>query len=372
MMDPKFPNEVQVCLLLANRKAVDIQSIAKDFLRIEEARFGHRYNMIELTSSFVRLFGTQEAMVTIEYMDTPANPAVFQATLASPFTRMSQPAAPEAVASHRSHILVNVSHGALGGGIEREFAGFFKEIGMQSPGYGMPKFRERLRIAALASSLSHDHAPAEMVHWVQSDTLWPGSVLEGFVKEEAPSIFHCHPNLFKGDDTWNGQQQVGFVTYGAAHFLGREIRVEPNPLPIPSSMQAAHVFLKVATMPNGYVIPDDDTFGDEDRSTSWRVRHIAEQNTGERSIPGYYSLQLQMARAINFETREFKALGPKIDLNNPPQELINTASPEGKDEVERLHARAKLSAGIGGQFEVRPKFGNQAGPPGKPVFGKRQ
>jgi hypothetical protein len=371
-MDPKFPNEVQACLLLVGRKTFDIQSVTRDFLRLEEARFGHKYNVVELTPKFVRLFGTQEAMVTIEYMDQPANPAIFQATLASPFTRMSQSGAHEAVASHASHILVNVSHGTLGGGIEREFAGFFKEIGMQSPGYGLPKFRERLRILAVASSLSHDHAPAEMVHWVQSDTMWPASALEGFVKEEAPSIFHFHPSLFKADDLWNGQQQIGFLTFGAAHFIGREIRVEPNPLPIPASMQAAYSFLRVATVPNGYIVPDDDTFGDEDRSTSWRVRHIASQNTGEREIPGYYSLQLQMAKEINFESKEHKALGPAIDLQNPPAEYINTASPDGKDQIERLQARAKLSEGIGGRFEVRVKSGTQGGPPGKPVFGKRQ
>jgi hypothetical protein len=59
---------------------------------------------------------------------------------------------------------------------------------------------------------------------------------------------------------------AGLRTFGARHWLGREILIRPSVLPWAANLETIFAFLRLATMPGGYVIPDGDSFGPEDRS----------------------------------------------------------------------------------------------------------
>ena len=85
----------------------------------------------------------------------------------------------------------------------------------------------------------------------------------------------CIPCRFAGPGTTQDQGIAGVQTFGAAAFIGREIRVRPTEVPWGEAYQHALVFIALAIHKNGYVIPDGDTFGDESQSFSYRVHHKA-------------------------------------------------------------------------------------------------
>ena len=83
-------------------------------LRILEAR-GASCNVPEKNpGKFYRLFGGDEMIITLEYLDKPANVEVFNQALTSPVTKIVTPDIGERLTRHRSHILIEVAHGVLG------------------------------------------------------------------------------------------------------------------------------------------------------------------------------------------------------------------------------------------------------------------
>ena len=74
----QFPNEIQACLLF-DQRVDSLETMVRAFLRIAEANLGARFNVPEAKPGvFYRLFGADELMITIEYLDKPASAEVFQ------------------------------------------------------------------------------------------------------------------------------------------------------------------------------------------------------------------------------------------------------------------------------------------------------
>lgn len=372
-----FPNETQAALLF-DQKVDNLEAIVKAFMRVEEARTGAQFNVPEAKPGvFYRLFGGGEMMITLEYVDAPADLNVFKQPLGSPITGILCPDIRQRLTTNRSLILVNVSHGVLGNSpqVERMMA----TLGRPPEGHSLPQFKRRLDVCALISRIVGDHATPQIVHWTQSNQLFPFETFETLAQMPLPGHLHIHPWLFGKTDAGGGEAKVGIRTFGARHFIGRELLIEPNVIPWAANFDTILAFLKVATGENGYVIPDGDTFGPEDRSLSYRVIH---REAEEGDVPLYELVPL-MHREFNFVADDFVPHENIIDDRAPPLALM-PEDDEAKMELVNgwRESRAKAE-NFGARFEVRardagpttPRPGGGAPPPrfgNRPVFGRKQ
>jgi hypothetical protein len=362
----QYPNRVQVAMLFD--QPLDVLELAvRDFARVEEMKTGATFNVPETNpGKFYRLFnGEEELMLTFEYIDGPAMEQAFCGALSSPIVGLLTPDIRDRIAAARSHVLLEVSHGVLGG-IENDpkIASFMQTIGHAPAGATQEQFHRRLDVLALMSRVMTDHAKPLAVHWTQSDMLMDGDTFDQMAAIPAPGPLHIHPFLFgpraKGDEA----EKVGIRSFGARHWLGREVLIQPSILPWAANYETILAFLRIATAPNGYVIPDGDTFGPEDRTTSTRITYRTTDEEG--GVPLYELTPLKHT--------DFGFLDP---AHVPDENVIDDRAfpaalmPEDQDakmaEANHWAASRKLAEGIGGTFEVRAVGeAGQAPPPPPP------
>ncbi len=363
----KYPNRLQTALLFDHPHDI-LEAAVRDFARIEEMKSGAIFNVPETNpGKFYRLFnGSEELMLTFEYIDGPANPDVFAAALSSTVTGLLCPDIRERIARSRSHILLEVSHGVMGG-VENDpkIAEMFQQIGVKQAGATREQFDRRLHILALMSRIVTDHANPSAVHWTQSDQLISGEMFDSFAAMDAPSPLHIHPYLFGPQAGPGEDQQLGIRTYGARHWLGGEILIKPNVLPWAANFETILSFMNVSLVENGYVIPDGDTFGPEDRSLSYRVDwRDADPKDGEAGL-AFFELTPLKHVAHGFLSEDHVPDENAIDDRSFPAGLM----PEEQDaKVELANEWAEkraMAESIGGRFEVRA-IGDGGAPPPDP------
>ena len=375
----QFPNEVQAALLF-DRRVDCLETAVRTFMRVEEARSGAKFNVPEAKPGvFYRLFGGDELMITFEYLDHPANVNVFQQTLASTVTGMLCPDIRERLARNQSHVLVNVSHGVLGNA--PEVMKLLQQIDYPQEGKSLPQFVRRLDVCALIARIVGDEAPAQAVHWTQSNQLLPPELFEKFAAGGAPGPLNVHPYLF-GPSGEQGPQKIGIRTFGVRHFIGRELLIEPSVLPWAANFETMLAFLRVATLKNGYVIPDGDTFGPEDRSLSYRVLH---REAEQGDVPLCELVPL-MHREYGFVAEDYVPPERVFDDRMPPADLMPEDDDEKIELVNEWREKRAMAEGIGGRFEVRSRDPGGSGEPpsgpggppspvpgfgNRPVFGRK-
>lgn len=364
-----YPNRLQAALLF-DRPVRELEAIMRDFARIEGMKSGANFNIPESNPGrFYRLFnGAEELMLTFEYLDGPANSDAFRGALSSAFVGLATPDIRSRIARAQSHILLEVSHGVMAG-VEEDpkIAAMFAQLGMPKAGATQSQFHRRLAVLALMTRVVSDHAMPSAVHWTQSDLLIGGDQCDSFAAIEPPSPLHIHPFLYGPPGE---ASLVGIRTFGARHWLGREVIIKPSVLPWAANYETILAFLRVATMANGYIIPNGDTFGPEDRSLSYRVLH---HDVG--SDIGY--LEREPADVPMYELVPMKhvAHGFIAPEHVPDENTINDRAyppaimPEDQDEKAALAndwaEKRKLAEGIGGRLEVRA-FGIEDGAPPPP------
>lgn len=363
-----FPHDIQSALLF-DAPVHHLETVMRSFVQIETARTGVGYNLVEAKPGvFYRLFGGGELMVTLEYIAAPAKAEVFKPAMSSAITRIYCPEMGERLMRHKSHILIGVSEGTIPStpDIDRMLA----QIGYQKPGATLPQFIRRLEACALLSRLAMDAVPASVVHWTQSDQLIPGEMFDALAAGSAPGPLYVHPYLYGGGEGPNGKALAGIRTFGASHFIDREIRIEPSELPWVANFETILAFLRVATTSNGYIIPDNDTFGPEDHSLSYRVRHIPASDDDA----ALYELEPLLHREYGFQAESYVPRERVFDDRSPPADLMPVATSEREELIDEWEAKRAMAEGIGGRFEVRarnPQPG--ATPPAQPTgFGVRR
>ncbi|HEX8124926.1 MAG TPA: hypothetical protein VF548_05025 [Allosphingosinicella sp.] len=370
----RFPNEIQAALLF-DRRVGDLEAAVRTFLRVEEARTGARFAVPESRpGSFYRLFGGGEMTITLEYVDGPASLDVFGQALSSAVTHILCPEARTLLTRNRSHILVNVSHGVLGN--SPEIARMMAQLGRPMEGHSLPEFVRRLEICALVARIVGDHSAPQIVHWCQSNQLFPGEAFDALAAMPAPSPLHVHPYLFGKPALPGGEASVGIRTFGVRHFIGREVLIEPSVLPWAANLETILAFLRIATAKNGYVIPDGDTFGPEDRSQSYRVVHC-EAEEGDVAL---YRLEPLLHREFGFVAQEYVPPERVFDDRMPPPDLMPGDDEAKMELVNEWREKRALAAGVGGRFEVRARDPRGDSPPparpagfgGRPVFGRKK
>lgn len=376
----QYPSDIQAALLF-DRRVDCLETMVRDFIRVEAARSGAQFNVPEAKpGSFYRLFGGgDELMITLEYLDHPAAPEAFQQTLASAITGIMCPDIRQRLMQSKAHILINVSHGVLGN--SPEITRMLQQINYPTEGASLPKFMRRLDVCALIARIAGDHVRPQAVHWTQSNQLIPGEAFDDAATMAAPSLLHIHPYLFGNAQGQDGKAMVGVRTFGARHFIGGEVLVEPGPLPWAANYETILAFLRVAMTGNGYVIPDGDTFGPDDRSLSYRVIHRPAE---EGDVPIYELVPL-MHREYGFVADDYVPPERAIDDRSPPPELMPEDDEAKMELANEWREKRKLVEGIGGRFEVRAREQGGSSPPpaplspqagpglgGRPIFGRKR
>jgi hypothetical protein len=342
-------------------------------MQVEEARSGARFNVPEAKPGiFYRLYGGDQLMITLEYVDSPADMAVFQQPLASTVTGMMCPDIRERLTRNRAHILVNVSHGVLGGvASDPKIAALLRDIGMQREGGSLPQFMRRLDILGLISRIVCDKGGPSALHWTQSNQLFSGEAFDILAGSPAPNHLHVHPYLFGKARGAGGEPEIGIRTFGVRHFIGREILVNPSVLPWAANFETVMAFLRVATMDKGYIIPDTDTFGPDNGSLSYRVLH---RDAEEGDVPLYELVPL-LHREYGFQADDYVPRDRRIDDRAPPPALMPADQEEKQALANEWREKHALAEGVGGSFEVRARgdapIPPPVTPPRTPLLGRR-
>ncbi|MDP5102894.1 MAG: hypothetical protein NWP98_03120 [Erythrobacter sp.] len=355
-----YPNRLQAVLLF-DRRLRDLETIVRDFTRIEGMKSGASFNMPETNPDrFYRLFnGAEELMLTFEYIDGPANSDAFRAALASPFTGLATPDIRARIARTQSHILVEASHGVMAG-VENDpkIAEMFAQLGMPKPGASQAQFQRRLSVLALMTRVAAEQAVPLAVHWTQSDLLIGGEQCDAFAAMEPPSPLHIHPFLYGPQAAPGDKSLVGIRTFGARHWLGREILIKPSVLPWTANYETILTFLRVATMANGYVIPDGDTFGPEDRSQSFRVLH--HDAGADIGYAGVEPADMPMYELVPVKHVAHSYIAPDhvpdenvFDDRAFPAQIMPDDQDAKMAAANEWAEKRKLAEGVGGKFEVR-------------------
>ena len=370
----QYPNRIQACLIFDER--IDIlEAAVRDFAKVEEMKTGTTFNVPETNEGkFYRLFNdTEELMLTFEYIEGPANPDAFRGALSSTVTGMLCPDIRQRLERSKSHILVEASHGVMGGvADDPKIASFLKQLDIAQHGASQEQFHRRLDVLALMSRIVTDHAMPSAVHWTQSDQLIAGETFDGFASAEAPSPLHIHPYLFGPQKALGEEQTVGIRTFGARHWLGREVLIEPSTLPWAANYETILAFLRITTMENGYVIPDGDTFGPEDRSLSYRVTYhepgeTEDDLTAEDGGVPLYKLTPLKHVEYDFVSEEHVPDENVIDDRAFPAELMPVDQDAKMEEANHWRESRKLAEGIGAKFEVRARGNGGEVPPEPPT-----
>lgn len=347
-----YPSLIQSALLFDQKQPVDLDGLVKAFLA-GQAISGIEYNFVfdTVPGKFYRLFGTNNLMITIEYIDSPAQADVFEPSLSSPFTPVLTHDAAQRLARHKSHILVGVHHGSLPPIAEVE--AIFKTLTLARPGHSLAEFKERLTMCAHVSGMVNRAAEAVLVHWTTSNLLLTGELFSGLAEMSVPNPLHIHPLPYAAGTSADGRDQIEFNTFGVQHFLDREIHVLPTPLPWQEVLNGIYAFVAMATAKNGYIIPDGDTFSPEGEEFTFRVRYI---NAGEKS--GKYEgplfqLELLNSKAHNITSPEFVQPVRTFTDQNIPGDIVAGLGSKGNAVAQEWRAKRQMAEAAGATFQVK-------------------
>ncbi len=339
-MSIPVPNTVQTALLFDDAMVIDLHAFARRFQNEQQAQ-GVSFNLVEATSdhTFIRLYGTNDLMITVEQILEPLKPEPFQGVLDSAYIDIISPKASQAVEEHRSGALISVSHGVIPN--DEKIDNLMKEVGLGKAGQTQEEFLLRLETLRGLTQAYGDIREPVLLHWTQSNQLLTYQTFVTLSADRQPSLLNIHPQLYS-DRTDAQGQWIGFRTFGAAHFLGREITFRSAPVAWSNLCEYALVFLKFCSSPEGYVVPHGDTFGDGE-GLSIAVRHIPQSEASQ----AVYELTLLQSAKLGYECAPdlVPDLGeggadpfPELDPNDPVDlAILQRLAERGDTVIEKRH-----------------------------------
>jgi len=349
----KYPNRIQAAVLL-DARFEDFDAVSRGFARLCEMKSDTAFIVAEHhPNRFARLTGGPDNLtVSFEYVNAPPAQGALEAALGSPVTTLLSPELPDRVAAAPAHILLEVS-ASVADAVEEALspsplAADLASANLASADLGAPPkpsgaqaFHQRLDTLSLMARVTIDHVPACAIHWTQSDQLLDPETFEAMATLGFPGPLAIHPRLFGVLDaedsaaTENGASapapEIGITTFGAAHWLGRELRVPVSPVPWTAAYETLLAFCELATMAGGYVIPDGDTFGPEDGSEVWRVHHREPEpgaDADASDYPALYELVPLRHDACQFIAEDFARSSSVLSVRQPKSKAT-TADPQG-------------------------------------------
>jgi hypothetical protein len=367
-MNHSCPNALQVALLYDSADAIPVSALQAAFSKSEMNASGYRYNVVEADGrTHFRCFGGRDSdvMIFVEWVGRPTARANFTAALGSVFNQISVPDAAALIDRHRGLLLINVQHGAM---LQSpEIRALFAQMGLGQAGQSLPQYQERLRVMGLLAAMATEISKPTLSHWTHTDILLRPQAAKDLMCDPGPTPLHVHPMPYRGPGTRQDQGIAGVATFGAAAFIGREIRVRPTEVPWVDAYQHALGFIRLAMHKDGYVIPDGDTFGDDSHSFSYRVHHTAEPvSNGSTQIP-CYELEPLLNTQHGFQSPDYFARDKIVNIDKPQPEYVELKGRALRDAVTEWKGKRQMAERAGGSFEVKARV--DAGGSG---FGKRQ
>jgi hypothetical protein len=359
-----YPSDTQSALLF-DKPFDHLEAFANKAIAVLSARSAAPFGVNECNPGvFYRIYGGDDVMITLEYMNSRANVMLLDLPLKSPVTKLLCPDMMERVDAHKTHVLISVSHGVWGN--SPEVAAMLDKMSYPKSGTTFENFAQHLEVCELLTLLAQENQEASAIHWTQSDQLLDYKTFQIFASGPAPNHLHVHPYLLGGGTSPSGEPLVVVTGLGSAQFVGRTVTVKANPLPWHASFEAIFVFMRVALMPNGYVIPDTDTFGDEDNSECYSVRHIPASD----GLAPFYELEPLLHKQYGYQSPTYVARqGPSFDDRNMPDDLLPPGANARGDMLDDLRNKRAMAEGIGGRFDVRRVAGGRMVPPPEPPRG---
>lgn len=364
-MEGRYRNNFQAAILFDGRTPLSIDRAAQR-IRLFCEMIGLPTRLGVHSETQAMILGPGEFQLHVEWIDAPAKREVFAPALGSFFNSMLAEDATQRIDRHGSHVLVSVQHGVLGGVADNaELQGFLDKIGMFKRGHSLEDFRLRVRAMMTAVKAFAEQDVPSLVHLTQSDILFTSDKLGLFCEDEEALTPTVHPLLYKqASEVEGAPPMLGFTTFGAADHFGYEIEVTPAPVPWLEQFNSALVLIRVATMKNGYIIPDGNTFGPEDGSTSYRVQHLEAGANGARSPRIRISLIYSKPHgyyAPDYEPRQTVPGGAA-----GAAAMIGNATPEAREAIRELRKREETAhaAGIGFSVSVAKPANPQPRAPG--------
>lgn len=331
-----YPNRIQTALVFEDRFEA-LEAAARDFCRIIELKAGFAFTPADsgIEGELIHLVSAAGGLVArFERVGGPPPLEPFEGALASPVTGLFAPEAREALIAARSHVLLEVAHGAPGDALE------------EAANATLAAFDERLETLALMARIITDHARPSLVHWTQSDQLLTPEQFEAYALAGLPGPLHIHPHLFGSAHEPDREPLVGIRSFGAVHWLGREVVVRPSTLPWQAACEALLAFVgHAATEGAGMPIPDGDTFGSEDGGECYLVHHrSADPDNG---IEPAYEITPLRHDASGFVADEYAATAQIVKVRGAePSEPPGAFQPdqaEHEQEPEPEAATASLT-----------------------------
>jgi hypothetical protein len=354
-MSHSFPNALQVALLYDSADPIDLNALQAAFLK-SELNAGYKYNVVEADGrTYFRCFGGQgsDVMVFVEWVDRPTARAKFNTALSSVFNQVLVPDAAALIDRHRGLLLINVHHGAMPP--LPEVNALLAKMGVGQAGQSLPQYRERLRVMGLLAAMATDINKPTLSHWTHTDVLAMPQAIKDFMWDSSPNLLHVHPMPFRGPGTTQEQGIAGVVTFGAAAYIGREIRVRPTEVPWLQAYEHALGFITVAIHKDGYVVPDGDTFGDDSHSFCYRVHHTAEPLFNARAEIPCYELEPLLNKQHGFQSPDYVTRDRIVNIDAPQPEYVQLNGRAGREIVAEWRAKRQMAERVGGSFEVKVK-----------------
>jgi hypothetical protein len=279
----QYPNKIQSCILLRDRFG-DLETIVDNVRHLFESQAGINFSIPEERPGyFYHLFGQHgDLMITFEYIDDKADTSCFDQALNSPVTEIYEPGIRQRVAMHRSCIIVTIWHGVLGG-VEDDpkIASMLESLGRPRDGATIAQFNNRLSALRLISHVACDQAPASAIHWAQSNQLFSAEMFIDLARKSAGMAISLHPYLYGYQADAQGRHELGVKSFGAEHFLGREIFIKPNTIPWHANYGVINMFVEMALARDGAVTADHFIMAPEDKSFGYLCIHHDQPAEGE-------------------------------------------------------------------------------------------
>ena len=355
-MSHSSPNALQVALLYDRADAIDLNALQAAFSKSESNAPGYRYNVVEADGrTYFRCFGGRDSdvMVFVELLDRPAVRANFNSALGSVFNKLAVPDAAALIDRHRGLLLINVHHGVMPQ--TGEIQAMLTQMGMGPAGQSLPEYLERLRVMGLLAAMATDISKPTLSHWTHTDILARPQTIRSFMCDAGPTPLHVHPLPYRGPGTTQDQGIAGIVTFGAAAFIGREIRVRPTKVPWNEAYQHALGFIALAIHKDGYVIPDGDTFSDDSYSFCYRVHHTAEPLVSAGAQIPCYELEPLLNKQHGFQSPEYVPRDKLVNIDAPQPEYVELEGQALREIVTEWKAKREMAERAGGSFEVKAR-----------------
>jgi hypothetical protein len=262
-------------------------------------------------------------------------------------------------------VLAEIQQGVFGGiDGDPKISKMFDEIGFPRPGHSLSAFNKRVDLLGEVCRWLQKEKPASVIHWTQSNMLLPAEKMDAFFGQQNPGMLTVHPILLAGEPVpGHAELPVEILTLGAADFLGREIHIKPAPIPWMDLYESALAFIRLAIMPNGYVIPDGDTFGIESGEFSYAVRHLDGVSQPTVTDTPLYELKLQFHRKHNYTAPDFNGRDHIKGGYKAAARMVPGHPADAREAAAEWERKDRMARAAGGRFEIYKKHGPDGGTP---------